>query len=419
MNAQRSLVAASPAASRSLRAVAHRPRGPAGLPRAARRRTAETYSFLWKKPAGGEVEIQIAPVDPGGLPAATADRQPLTPGALVVRGTLALRGRPRGQDDRDRRPRGHDHRRARAPPPRRRAAREPPAAAGDAVGDARRRHDAPPSGRSATCSSASSTSCSASTTCCSCSGLLLIVRRPLDAGEDDHVVHRGPQHHAGDRDARATRARRCRRSTPPSRSASCSSARRSCARWRGETSFTIRHPWVVAFAFGLLHGFGFASGLTAMGLPKAEIPLALLLFNVGRRDRPGRVRAARDPARALVPRAGDALAAAGRAAARLRGGLARARTGRSSGRSCCWAGRDDRIERAARAALDRAAPALLTLARHALARPGLGARRAGRAAGFLAGPAAPGLRPRPRAGDGLRSASGARSSARPRSGCCR
>jgi hydrogenase/urease accessory protein HupE len=52
-------------------------------------------------------------------------------------------------------------------------------------------------------------------------------------------------------------------------------------KWRGGTSFTLRHPWVVAFAFGLLHGFGFASGLTAMGLPKAEIPLALLLFNVG------------------------------------------------------------------------------------------------------------------------------------------
>ena len=51
--------------------------------------------------------------------------------------------------------------------------------------------------------------------------------------------------------------------------------------WRGETSFTIQHPWVVAFAFGLLHGFGFASGLTAMGLPRNEIPLALLLFNVG------------------------------------------------------------------------------------------------------------------------------------------
>ncbi len=51
--------------------------------------------------------------------------------------------------------------------------------------------------------------------------------------------------------------------------------------WRGETSLTIRQPWVVAFAFGLLHGFGFASGLTAMGLPRAEIPLALLMFNVG------------------------------------------------------------------------------------------------------------------------------------------
>jgi hypothetical protein len=52
-------------------------------------------------------------------------------------------------------------------------------------------------------------------------------------------------------------------------------------KWRGETSFTIEHPWIVAFAFGLLHGFGFASGLTTMGLPQAEIPLALLLFNIG------------------------------------------------------------------------------------------------------------------------------------------
>ena len=50
---------------------------------------------------------------------------------------------------------------------------------------------------------------------------------------------------------------------------------------RGETSLTIRQPWLVAFAFGLLHGFGFASGLTTLGLPRAEIPLALLLFNVG------------------------------------------------------------------------------------------------------------------------------------------
>lgn len=51
--------------------------------------------------------------------------------------------------------------------------------------------------------------------------------------------------------------------------------------WRGETSFTIRHPWIVAFVFGLLHGFGFASGLSTTGLPPGEIPLALLFFNVG------------------------------------------------------------------------------------------------------------------------------------------
>jgi hydrogenase/urease accessory protein HupE len=51
--------------------------------------------------------------------------------------------------------------------------------------------------------------------------------------------------------------------------------------WRGQTSLTTRQPWVVAFAFGLLHGFGFASGLAATGLPRGEIPLALLLFNVG------------------------------------------------------------------------------------------------------------------------------------------
>jgi hydrogenase/urease accessory protein HupE len=49
----------------------------------------------------------------------------------------------------------------------------------------------------------------------------------------------------------------------------------------GGTSLTIRWPWLIAFAFGLLHGLGFASGLTTMGLPRVEIPLALLLFNCG------------------------------------------------------------------------------------------------------------------------------------------
>ena len=50
---------------------------------------------------------------------------------------------------------------------------------------------------------------------------------------------------------------------------------------RGGTSLTVRHTWVVAFAFGLLHGLGFANGLTTLGLSKGELVPALALFNVG------------------------------------------------------------------------------------------------------------------------------------------
>ncbi|WP_085028705.1 HupE/UreJ family protein [Ensifer aridi] len=50
---------------------------------------------------------------------------------------------------------------------------------------------------------------------------------------------------------------------------------------RGETSLAITSPWTVAFAFGLLHGFGFAGALVDLGLPRSNVPLALLAFNVG------------------------------------------------------------------------------------------------------------------------------------------
>ncbi len=50
---------------------------------------------------------------------------------------------------------------------------------------------------------------------------------------------------------------------------------------RGESSLAIRLPWLVAFSFGLLHGFGFAGGMNLIGMPHSEIPLALLCFNVG------------------------------------------------------------------------------------------------------------------------------------------
>jgi len=49
----------------------------------------------------------------------------------------------------------------------------------------------------------------------------------------------------------------------------------------GHPGLTARAPWIVAFSFGLLHGFGFAGALQEVGLPQNAIPTALLMFNVG------------------------------------------------------------------------------------------------------------------------------------------
>ena len=49
----------------------------------------------------------------------------------------------------------------------------------------------------------------------------------------------------------------------------------------GRPGLTARWPWVVAFIFGLMHGFGFAGALAEVGLPTSSIPVALLFFNVG------------------------------------------------------------------------------------------------------------------------------------------
>ena len=49
----------------------------------------------------------------------------------------------------------------------------------------------------------------------------------------------------------------------------------------GNPGLTARLPWIVAFTFGLLHGFGFAGALSEIGLPQSAIPLALFTFNVG------------------------------------------------------------------------------------------------------------------------------------------
>jgi hydrogenase/urease accessory protein HupE len=51
--------------------------------------------------------------------------------------------------------------------------------------------------------------------------------------------------------------------------------------YRGQYGLTARIPWLIAFTFGLLHGFAFAGSLAQIGLPEHNIPGSLLLFNVG------------------------------------------------------------------------------------------------------------------------------------------
>ncbi|KYJ87138.1 HupE/UreJ family protein [Sulfurovum riftiae] len=50
---------------------------------------------------------------------------------------------------------------------------------------------------------------------------------------------------------------------------------------QGKPGLTSRYPWIIAFTFGLLHGFGFAGALAEIGLPQQAIALALVFFNIG------------------------------------------------------------------------------------------------------------------------------------------
>jgi hydrogenase/urease accessory protein HupE len=49
----------------------------------------------------------------------------------------------------------------------------------------------------------------------------------------------------------------------------------------GRSRLTQSAPWIMAFAFGLLHGFGFAGALADIGLPREQLAISLLLFNLG------------------------------------------------------------------------------------------------------------------------------------------
>jgi hypothetical protein len=238
-----------------------------------------SYELLWKKPAGGEIEIRIAPVIPDGCQFLTPDRQQITPGSVLVRGTLTCDGGIAGKTFRiaglettvtdvlirihhaDGRVESHLLRPS------------SPAATLGALTTAWQRAFAYlrlgiehillgvdhllfvlgllliVSDRWMLVKTITSFTLAHSITLAIATlGYAAAPLPPLNAAIALSILFLGPE---------IVRV------------------------WRGETSFTIRHPWVVAFAFGLLHGFGFASGLTTMGLPRAEIPLALLLFNVG------------------------------------------------------------------------------------------------------------------------------------------
>jgi len=50
---------------------------------------------------------------------------------------------------------------------------------------------------------------------------------------------------------------------------------------RGKIGLTARYPWAIAFGFGLVHGIGFASALSALGIERPLLFPALLSFNIG------------------------------------------------------------------------------------------------------------------------------------------
>jgi hydrogenase/urease accessory protein HupE len=237
------------------------------------------YDFLWKKPTGGEVEIQIAPVIPAECALTTPGRQQITPGAILIRGTLRCEGGIGGKTL---------------------------TIAGlestitDVIvrvhhGDGRlESHLLRPVNPSVTLGE-TTTGTERSLAYFRLGvqhillgvdhllfvlGLLLIVSnrwmlvKTITSFTIAHSLTLG-----------LATLGYATAPLPPLNAAIALSilflGPEIVRAWRGRTSFTIRHPWVVAFAFGLLHGFGFATGLSEMGLPQAEIPLALLLFNLG------------------------------------------------------------------------------------------------------------------------------------------
>ncbi len=128
-----------------------------------------SYELLWKKPAGGEIEIRIAPVIPDGCQ--LVDSRPAADHAGLGSGSgdAPMRGRDRGKDAPRRGARDDRHRRAHPHSPRGRPGREPPPSSLEPDRDAGSDHHGGGAGSQPICGSASSTSSSASITCSSSS----------------------------------------------------------------------------------------------------------------------------------------------------------------------------------------------------------------------------------------------------------
>lgn len=50
---------------------------------------------------------------------------------------------------------------------------------------------------------------------------------------------------------------------------------------KNSQTLSMQYPWLIAFFFGLIHGFGFAGVLKEIGLPEDGIGAVLLMFNLG------------------------------------------------------------------------------------------------------------------------------------------
>lgn len=239
----------------------------------------DTYSMLWKKPAGGETEIQIAPVIPDGCTMSTSDRPLPTPGAFVMRGLLRCEGGIQGKklainglestitdvivrvdmlDGRKWTTIVHPSH----PWVQVAATQTRLVVIGNFIGEGIRHilfgadhmlfvlglllivKDRWMLLKTITAFTIAHSITLAIATLGYANAPMVL----LNAGIALSILFLGPE---------------------------------IARSWRGQTSFTIRNPWVVAFAFGLLHGFGFASALTSAGLPRSDLPLALLSFNFG------------------------------------------------------------------------------------------------------------------------------------------